>query len=163
MPGCGGFIDISTAAKAVIFVGTFTTGGLETRVVAGRGPGGSPALAIAREGRHRKFRAAIGEKTFAGASGRGRAILYVTERCVLRLVEVAEDQGGGRGGRAGGGLPPHQHAATTTATTTALEVVELAPGVDLERDVLAHMQFRPRVAARLGVMDRRCFECEAGG
>jgi hypothetical protein len=42
-------------------------------------------LSILREGRVRKFRAAVREKTFAGASAGGRPVLYVTERAVFRL------------------------------------------------------------------------------
>jgi propionate CoA-transferase len=124
-PGCGGFIDISQSARAVVFVGTLTSGGLDARVQGGR-------LTIVREGRHAKFRRRVQEVTFAAATNpAGRRVLYVTERAVFRL----RAEGGG------------------------LEVVEVAPGVDLERDVLARMEFRPAVAAG-GVkqMDGRCFE-----
>jgi propionate CoA-transferase len=136
-PGCGGFIDISQSARAVVFVGTFTSGGLAVDVEADAAGTGRPRLRIVREGRHRKFRAAVVEKTFAGCSGGGRPVLYVTERAVFRLVE---DAGTGAG-------------------TTALELAELAPGVDLEADVLAHMDFRPRLPAGgvVGAMDARCF------
>jgi propionate CoA-transferase len=39
-----------------------------------------------------------------------------------------------------------------------LELVEIAPGLDPERDVIAHMAFRPRVAPDLRVMDARIFQ-----
>ncbi|MBZ0149217.1 MAG: acyl CoA:acetate/3-ketoacid CoA transferase, partial [Pseudorhodoplanes sp.] len=61
------------------------------------------------------------------AEREGRTALFVTERAVLRAVD---------------GL---------------LEVVEIAPGVDLEKDVLAQMGFRPRVSPQLKRMDRRLF------
>ena len=62
-------------------------------------------------------------------------MLYVTERCVFRLVPaLAPDEGG------------------------ALELIELAPGVDLERDVLAHMAFHPRISPDLRTMDAGLFQ-----
>ena len=94
-PGCGGFIDISQSARKVVFVGTFTSGGLHVGVV-GSGFGGGdgesdngegPFLSITSEGRHSKFKASVGEVTFAGSSARGREIVYVTERAVFRLRE----------------------------------------------------------------------------
>lgn len=112
MPGCGGFIDISQTAKSVLFVGTFTSGGLEVEVEGGQ-------LRIVREGRTRKFRTAVHEKTFASQSGRGRRVLYITERAVFRLCEGT-----------GEGAP-------------CLELIEVAPGVDVQRDVLSHMDFVP--------------------
>ena len=57
----------------------------------------------------------------------GQPVLYITERCVLRL----------------GADGP--------------EVIEVAPGVDLERDVLARMGFRPHVVADLREMDPAIF------
>ena len=36
-------------------------------------------------------------------------------------------------------------------------LTEIAPGIDLERDILAHMDFRPAIAADLQVMDGRLF------
>jgi propionate CoA-transferase len=55
-------------------------------------------------------------------------VLYVTERCVFRLA-------------AGG-----------------LELIEIAPGVDLERDVLQQMAFRPAVSPELRTMDAVLFD-----
>lgn len=72
-------------------------------------------LRIVREGRHRKFRRGIEQVTFNAryGLGRGQEILYVTERAVF------------------------------SATPEGLLLAEVAPGVDLERDVLGQMEFRP--------------------
>jgi propionate CoA-transferase len=74
-------------------------------------------LAIVREGNVRKFVAEVEHRTFSGehALRRGQSVLYVTERCVFRL---------GRDG---------------------LELIEVAPGIGIERDILAHMEFVPIV------------------
>ncbi len=85
-------------------------------------------MGIKSEGRHKKFRSKVFEKTFAGSTVGGRDIKYITERAVFRLQ-------GGKG----------------------LELIEIAPGLDLERDVLAHMAFRPLMDAKIGTMDPRCF------
>ena len=117
-PGCGGFIDISQSARKVVFVGTFTSGGLHVRVDSdggggagrrngsggssggsGNGSGEKRSLSISSEGRHPKFKASVGEVTFAGSSAGGREVVYVTERALFRLREVVERGGGTRGGR----------------------------------------------------------------
>ena len=85
-------------------------------------------LRIVREGRDRKFIGAVQQITFNGryAAERGQPVLYVTERCVFTLR--AEE----------------------------LELTEVAPGIDIERDILALMDFRPIVNAPRA-MDERIF------
>ncbi len=126
--GIGGFVNISQNARAVIFGGTFTAGGLDISWPGGRAK-------IAREGKHRKFIQAVEQLSYNGDYGfqRGQRVLYVTERAVFR--------------RAKGGL----------------ELIEIAPGIDLERDVLAHMAFRPSVAPDCRAMDARLFKSEPMG
>ena len=107
--GCGGFIDISQTAKKVVFVGTFTSGGLQARggrwgcaSLAPPSPSAAAAsppppppqvavldgkLAILREGRSRKFTGAVHEKTFAGSSGaRACALLALAARLARALA-----------------------------------------------------------------------------
>lgn len=126
LAGAGGFINISQNAKKVVFVGTFTAGDLEIAVTDGQ-------LKILREGKSRKFINEVEHRTFSGsyAAQRGQSVLYITERCVFRLV------------------------------SDGLELIEIAPGVDLQRDILAHMDFTPRVSPQLKAMDA-CIFSDAG-
>jgi propionate CoA-transferase len=122
--GCGGFIDISQNARAVVFAGTFTAGGLEVAVEDGK-------LRIVKEGRARKFVNQVEQVTFSGqyAAERGQPVLYVTERCVFLL------------------------------TDHGLELIEVAPGIDIERDILAHMAFKPHIHKPI-TMNPRIFRDE---
>jgi len=128
LAGAGGFINISQNTATVVFVGTFTTGGLEVAVENGR-------LRIVSEGRSRKFVAEVEHRTFSGALAArdARRVLYVTERCVFRL--------GAQG----------------------LELIEIAPGIELQRDILAHIDFAPVIAQPLAKMDPRIFSEEPMG
>jgi propionate CoA-transferase len=84
---------------------------------------------IVTEGQTRKFVPAVEQVTFSGprAAARGQSVLYVTERCVFRL------------------------------TAEGLQLVEVAPGIDVERDILAHMGFRP-VIRDVALMDARIYQ-----
>ena len=85
---------------------------------------------IRNEGKHRKFVPELEQICYSASMGRerGQVALFVTERAVFRV--------GAEG----------------------LELIEIAPGLDVERDVIAHMSFRPRVARDLRPMDPRIFD-----
>ena len=121
LAGAGGFINISQNAKKVVFVGTFTAGGLQVSTGDGR-------LSIARDGTMKKFVREVEHRTFSGryAVETGQPVLYVTERCVLQL------------------------------TKDGMELVEIAPGVDLQRDILDRMDFEP-IVRKPRLMDERIF------
>jgi propionate CoA-transferase len=83
---------------------------------------------IIKEGRNKKFLNFVEQITFSGkyAQKRNQPVLYVTERCVFQLKPKG------------------------------LELIEIAPGVDIARDILAHMAFKPIINEPL-MMDRRIF------
>ncbi len=89
---------------------------------------------IANEGRAQKFVANVGQVTFSAAYAREtrQPVLFVTERCVFRLTE--------------GGLA----------------LIEVAPGIDVERDILAQMAFAP-IVDEVRLMDARIFRPEPMG
>jgi len=108
--GCGGFINISQNSQKVVFVGTFTAGGLQVDVADG-------AMNIRQEGKHRKFVNEVGQITFSGpvAAEQHKEAYYVTERCVFRLG------------------------------ADGLTLIEVAPGIDIEKNILAHLDFTPEI------------------
>jgi propionate CoA-transferase len=89
---------------------------------------------ITTEGQTRKFVHAVEQVTFSGplAAAKGQSVLYVTERCVFRL------------------------------TADGLQLTEMAPGIDVERDILAHMGFRP-IIRDVVVMDARIYQARPMG
>ncbi|OAT85592.1 acyl CoA:acetate/3-ketoacid CoA transferase [Desulfotomaculum copahuensis] len=92
-------------------------------------------IKIIREGRSNKFMSRVEQITFSGdyALSKNRPVLYITERAVFRL--------GPRG----------------------LELVEIAPGIDLERDILSQMNFKPVISPHLKLMDSCIFRTTAMG
>ena len=90
---------------------------------------------IVRDGAHAKLVERVQQITYSGAYGsqRHQRVLYVTERAVFRLG------------------------------ADGVELIEVAPGIDLERDVIGRMGFRPRVARDLKTMDARLFRSEPMG
>jgi propionate CoA-transferase len=90
---------------------------------------------ITQEGKAKKFIDQVEHVTFSGkyAQMKNQPVLYITERCVFVLSE----QG--------------------------MELVEIAPGLDLEKDILALMDFQPLVDGSPRMMDARIFRPEPMG
>ena len=86
-------------------------------------------LKIRREGKSQKFVDEVEHRTFSGeyAAKRGQHVLYITERCVFTL------------------------------TPRGLELTEVAPGVDVENDIVAQMGFKPIIERPPRLMDERIF------
>lgn len=84
---------------------------------------------ISKEGRLRKFVAKVGQISFNGrlARERGQDVTIVTERAVFKLE------------------------------STGLTLTEIAPGVDLQRDILDQLEFTPEISPNLTSMDPRLF------
>ena len=91
-------------------------------------------LQILSEGKVKKLIDQVEQVTFSGeySKASGQQVLYITERAVFKLT----DQG--------------------------VELTEIAPGVDLERDILAQMDFVP-VMKDVKLMDQRIFQNQLMG
>ncbi len=111
--GAGGFVDITAAAKKIVFSGLFKAGA-DVRIKDGE-------VIIAKEGRINKLVDEVEHVSFSGrrAIEQGQDITYVTERCVMKLEQ------------------------------DGLVITEIAPGMNLERDILAHADFPLAVADKL--------------
>ena len=108
--GCGGFVDITAHARKIVFSGMFEAGAeLELS---------DTGLRVARPGKFCKMVQAVEHVTFAGqrALRQGQQVLYVTERCVMRLTDAG------------------------------LLATEVMPGIDPVRDITDASEGRVRVA-----------------
>ena len=92
-------------------------------------------IVIRKEGRHQKFVPKLEQICYSAEIGRerGQLALFVTERAVFRIG------------------------------ADGLELIEIAAGVDPERDIISNMGFRPRVARDLKQMDARIFDPQPMG
>lgn len=108
--GCGGFVDITSGARKIVFSGWFEAGAEIDLTPEG--------IRVKTPGKFTKMVEAVEHVTFSGNRARdlGQEVLYVTERCVIRLTE--------------GGL---------VAT-------EIMPGIDPARDIVAASGGRVRIA-----------------
>lgn len=96
---------------------------------------GDGALTILEEGSGKKFIRKVQQITFSAAYARqtGQEVLYITERAVFRLEEKG------------------------------VTLIEIAPGVDLQRDILDQMEFEPILSPELKQMDPRLFRAAKMG
>lgn len=120
--GAGGFVDITARARKIVFSGYFNAGA-KLSVIDGK-------LRIDKEGKVAKLVPQVDQVSFSGkrATLQHQDVTYVTERCVMKLIE----------GR--------------------ITVTEIAPGVDLKRDILDQAAFALAVAEPLALMQADLFE-----
>ena len=92
-------------------------------------------LVIKKDGQYKKFIKEAEQVTFSGEYAKevGQEVLYVTERAVFRLTEKG------------------------------MELIEIAPGVDLQKDILDQMEFEPIISKQLKEMDSAIFKDEVMG
>jgi len=122
--GAGGFVDITTRARKIIFSGNFNAGAqMEAK---------DGLLVVHKEGAVAKFVEDVDQVSFSGARAheQGQDVTYVTERCVIRLLNGE------------------------------LVITEIAPGLDLQRHILDQAGSDLKVSDNLKTMDARLFSPE---
>lgn len=92
-------------------------------------------VVIENEGKIRKFINDVEQVTFSGeyAAMKGQKVMYITERAVFEL------------------------------SREGLILTEVAPGIDVEKDIISNMEFKPIISGDLKTMDERIFKEEAMG
>ena len=87
-------------------------------------------IKILTEGKSKKFIKEVEQITFSSktANLNNQPVYYVTERAVFKLSK------------------------------NGLELIEIAPGIDLEKDIFDNMDFRPIISSELKLMDKKIFE-----
>ncbi|WP_159737089.1 acyl CoA:acetate/3-ketoacid CoA transferase [Vibrio atypicus] len=90
------------------------------------------AIQIVQEGKQRKFLEEVEQITFSAqqATQNNKPVLYITERAVFRLL------------------------------SDGLELIEIAPGIDLEKDILEQMMFKPVISDSLKVMESAIYQAQ---
>lgn len=108
--GCGGFVDITAHAKKIVFSGWFEAGAAVEFTEDG--------IHVRNPGKFTKMVDKVEHVTFSGKRAReqGQDVLYITERCVMRLTE------------------------------NGLVATEIMPGIEPERDIVAASQGRVTIA-----------------
>jgi propionate CoA-transferase len=92
-------------------------------------------LAILKEGKARKYVTSVEQVTFSGAyaSKTRQPVMFITERAVFELQDGQ------------------------------LVLIEVAPGIDIEKDILAHMDFKPVMSPTPKAMPADIFQAKWGG
>ncbi len=126
--GAGGFVDITTNAKHVVFCSTFTGKGLKCSFDNGR-------LKIDQEGSLIKMVNQVTQISYNGEIARNKhqKMHYITERAVFEL------------------------------TKEGIMLIEIAPGIDLQTQVLDLMEFKPIISSQVKEMNPRLFYEEKFG
>jgi propionate CoA-transferase len=125
--GAGGFVDITTRARSIIYSGFFNAGA-KMDIVDGK-------LRIDKEGKVKKLVKEVEQISFSGRRGvaQGQDVTYVTERCVMKL------------------------------TPEGVVLTEIAPGVELQSNILDQSEFPLIVSPHLKTVDRSLFLPEKMG
>ena len=135
-----GNVNVSSLGKSLTGCGGFIDISQETQTIIFGGTlcakskvryeGGK--IIVEEQGKIRKFVNQVRQVTFSGdyATKKGKKVLFITERCVFRL------------------------------TPDGLLLEEIAPGIDVERDILANMEFRPLISDDLKLMPEEIFRDE---
>jgi acyl CoA:acetate/3-ketoacid CoA transferase len=125
--GAGGFVDITTRARKLVFSGFFNAGA-KMSVVDG-------ALRIDKEGKVKKLVPEVEQVSFSGrrAVAQAQSVTYITERCVMKL------------------------------TSDGIVVTEIAPGVELQSNILDQADVPLIVSPYLKKMDKALFEPQPMG
>ncbi|MBO6509434.1 MAG: acyl CoA:acetate/3-ketoacid CoA transferase [Roseibium sp.] len=116
--GCGGFVDITASARKIVFSGLFEAGAQLDLT--------DEAMTVRAPGKFTKMVDEVEHVTFSGRRARelGQDVLYITERCVIRLT----DEG--------------------------LLATEIMPGINAQQDIFDASQGRVKIAENASLMPK---------